>query len=66
MRTFAGMFVGGIATLVLLKLFFGMVLPLLAMVVGLVLMAVKLAVFVAIGWFVYSLVRNRTREHTTV
>ena len=66
MRTFAGMFVGGIAALVLFKLFAGLVLPLIALVVGLVGMAIKIAIFVAIGYFVYSLVRNRKREQTVV
>jgi hypothetical protein len=64
MRTFAGMFVGGIAVLVLFKLVAGLFLPLIAIVFGLVGMAFKIALFVAIGYFVYSLVRNRKREQT--
>jgi hypothetical protein len=66
MRTFAGMFVGGIAALVLFKLFAGLVLPLLGIVVGLFMMAVKITIFVAVGYFIYTLVRNRDRERTTV
>ena len=64
MRSFAGMFVGGIAALLLFKLFAGLVLPLIALVMGLVGVAFKVALFVAIGWFVYSLVRSRRREQT--
>jgi hypothetical protein len=64
MRTFAGWFVGGVAALVLFKLVAGLILPLIALVMGLFAMAIKIAIFVAIGWFVYSLVRNRKREQT--
>jgi hypothetical protein len=64
MRTFAGMFVGGIAALLLFKLMAGLILPLIGIVVGLVAMAFKIAIFVAIAYFVYSLVRNRKREQT--
>jgi hypothetical protein len=64
MRTFAGLFVGGIAALFLFKLVAGLILPLIALVVGLLGMAFKIALFVAIGYFVYSLVRNRKREQT--
>jgi len=64
MRTFAGMFVGGIAALLLFKVVAGLILPLIALAVGLVGMAFKIALFVAIGYFVYALVRNRKREQT--
>ena len=64
MRTFAGMFVGGIAAILLFKLVAGLILPLIGIMVGLVAMAFKIALFVAIGYFVYSLVRGRKREQT--
>ena len=64
MRTFAGLFVGGVAALLLFKVVAGLIFPLIALVVGLVGMAVKIAIFIAIGYFVYSLVRNRKREQT--
>ena len=64
MRTFGGLFVGGVAALLLLKLVAGLILPLLALLVGLVGMAFRIAIFVAIGYFVYSLIRNRKREQT--
>ena len=63
MRTFGTMFVGGIAALVLFKLLLGFVLPLLGLLVGLVAMAVKIALVAAVAYFVYSLVRGRRREH---
>ena len=65
MRTFAGLFVGGIAALLLFKLLAGLILPLVGIFVGLVAMAIKIAIVVAIGYFVYSLVRNRNREQQT-
>jgi hypothetical protein len=64
MRTFAGLFVGGVAALLLFKLVAGLIFPLIALVVGLLGMAFKIAIFVAIGYFVYSLVRGRKREQT--
>ena len=62
MRTFAGLFVGGIAAVVLFKLIAGLILPLFGIFFGLVAMAIKLAIVVAIAYFVYSLVRNRRHE----
>ena len=64
MRAFAGMFVGGVAAIVLLRLVFGLILPLVGIVIGFVAMAVKLALLVAIGYFVYTLVRGRKHEQT--
>lgn len=62
MRTLGTMFVGGIAALLVLKLFAGLVLPLIGLLFGLVAMALKIAIVAAIGYFVYSLVRDRKRE----
>jgi hypothetical protein len=64
MRAFAGMFVGGVAAIVLLKLVFGFVLPLIGIVVGFVALAIKLALVVGVGYFVYTLVRGRRDEQT--
>jgi hypothetical protein len=58
------MFVGGIAAILLLKLVFGLVLPLLGIVVGFVALAIKLALVVGVGYFVYTLVRGRRHEQT--
>ena len=66
MRTFAGLLVGGVAALVLFKLVAGLILPLIGIFFGLIAMAIKLAILVAVGYFVYTLVRNRQREQTTV
>lgn len=62
MRAFARMFVGGIAAVLLLKLVFGLILPLVGLAVGAIAMAIKIALFVAVGYFVYALVRGRRHE----
>ena len=62
MRRLGTMFVWGIVALVALKVLFGFVIPTIAFVVGLVWTVVKLALIAGIGWLVYSLVRDRTRE----
>jgi hypothetical protein len=62
MRTVAGLFVGGVVAVVAFKLITALVLPLLGIFFGLIALAIKLAIVVAVGWFVYSLVRNRKRE----
>ncbi len=64
MRAFAGMFVGGIAAILALKLVFGLILPLFGIVLGFVALAIKLALLVAVGYFVYTLVRGRKHEQT--
>ena len=64
MRSFAGMFVGGVAAVLLLKVLAGFVLPLVGMVVGLILLAIKIALFAFVAYFVYSLVKNRKGEQT--
>ena len=66
MRTFAGLFVGGVAAVLLFKLVAGLILPLIGLFVGLIAMAFKIAIFVAVAYFVYSLIRNRKREQATV
>jgi TctA family transporter len=66
MRTFAAMFVSGALGLLLLKLLLGLVGPLLAMMLGLFALAFKLALFAAVAYFIYSLVRGRKREREEV
>ncbi len=62
MRTFAGLFVGGIAAVVVLKLLAGLLLPLLGLFFGLAAMAIKLVVFALIAWFVYRMFKGKRRE----
>jgi len=62
MRTFAVVFAGGALGLVVLKLLFGLVMPLFSLLIGLVTLTVKVAFFAAVAYFIYSLVRGRRRE----
>lgn len=62
MRTFAAMFVGGALGLVLLKLLLGLLGPLLGMMFGLLALVVKLTLFAALAYFIYSLIRGKKRE----
>jgi hypothetical protein len=65
MRTFGALFIGGVAAIMLFKLFAMLVFPLVALVFGLIGMAIKIALLVGIGWLVYNLVRGRKREPAT-
>jgi hypothetical protein len=62
MKTFAALFAGGAVGVVLLQLVLGWALPLLGLLFGFVALAVKLALFAALAYFVYSLLRGRARE----
>lgn len=62
MRTFAGLFVGGIATILIVKLLAGLFLPLLGLVLGLVGLVVKLTLFGVVAYFVYRFLTSRRRE----
>ena len=62
MRTIAGLLIGGVAFLFVLKLLAALVVPLVGVLFGLIGMAVKLAVLVAVGYFLYSYMRTRRRE----
>ncbi len=62
MRSFGAMFIGGVAALLAFKLVATVVFPFLAFVIGLTWIAIKLALLVALGWFIYTLVTNRKRE----
>ena len=58
MRTLLGLLIAGLALLLGLKLLAVLVLPLL----GLIALAIKLAVIAAVVYFLYALVRGKKRE----
>ena len=62
MRTFATLFVSGAVGLLLLKIVFGLVMPLLGMFIGLLVLAFKVLLFALVAYFIYSLVRGRKRD----
>jgi hypothetical protein len=66
MKKFAAVFVGGALGLVLLKVVFGLVLPLLGMLFGLMMLAFKVLIFGLIAYFIYSLIRGKRRAQEDV
>lgn len=64
MRAIGAMALGGLAGLVILKLMAAMVFPLFGFMFGLVGLLVKVALWVAVGYFVYTLIRGRRKEAT--
>jgi hypothetical protein len=62
MRTFATLAVAGVTGVVLVKLVTMLIFPLLGLFVGLLAMAVKLALVAAVGFFIYSMIRKRRDE----
>jgi hypothetical protein len=62
MRSFAKFAVVGVSSVVLLKLFATIFLPALGMLVGLLMLTAKVALMVAVAYFVYTLLRPRTRD----
>lgn len=62
MRTFGAMAIGGLAGIVALKLLATMLLPLFGLVFGVVGMLLKIGMWVAIGYVVYTLIKGRRRE----
>ncbi len=66
MRTLSVAFLSGALGLLLLKLILAWISPLLGMLFGVVALAVKVALFVAIAYFVYALVRGKKRERQEV
>jgi len=54
MKTFAALTVAGVAGLIALKLLAALFLPLLGLVVGMAVFAVKLALIALLGYVVYS------------
>lgn len=63
MRSFGALAVGGLAGFMLLKL---LVLPLLGVMFGVVGLLVKVALWVAVGYFVYTLIRGRRKDTAEV
>ena len=64
MRTFGALALGGLAGIVILKLLAAMVFPIFGIMFGLMATMVKVALWVAIGYFIYTLIRGR-RSQTT-
>jgi hypothetical protein len=62
MRTFGALFLGGVTGIVILKLLATLLFPLLGFMIGLFGMAVKIILFGAIAYFVYTLIRGRRRH----
>jgi len=58
------MALGGLAGIVILKLLAAMVFPLFGIAFGLVATMVKVAMWVAVAYFVYTLVRGRRTRAT--
>lgn len=65
MKTFAALTVTGIAGLLLLKLLAAVLLPALGLLFGLLALTVKVAVLAAIGYFVYSMLKNGRSKAAT-
>ena len=62
MRTFGALAMGGVAGFLILKLLGALIFPLFGFMIGVVGMLVKVALWVGIGYFVYTLFRGR-RKH---
>lgn len=58
MKTFATLTVAGVAGLLALKFLAAILLPALGLLFGLVALTLKLALFVAVGYFVYTVFRK--------
>ena len=61
MKAFAALTVTGLAGLFLLKLMAAVLLPALGVLLGIVALTMKVALFAAVGFFIYSMVRKRAR-----
>ena len=66
MRNFGALALGGIAGIVILKLLAALVFPLFGFMFGIVGTVVKLALWIAIGYFVYTLIRGRRKDAAEV
>jgi hypothetical protein len=62
MRTFGAMLFGGVAGIVILKLLAALLFPFLGFMMGLFGMAMKILIFGAIAYFVYTLIRGRRKR----
>jgi hypothetical protein len=65
MRTFGTVAFTAISGVILWQLFTTILLPLIGVVMGLLAMAAKFAVVVAVGFFVYSLIKKRREQVET-
>jgi len=63
MRSFGALALGGLAGFMVLKL---LVLPLFGVMFGVVGLLVKVALWVAVGYFVYTLIRGRRKDTAEV
>jgi hypothetical protein len=59
MKTFAALTVAGVAAFALLKMLFALILPLVGLMLGMVVLVAKVALLVAVGFFVFSMIRKR-------
>ena len=64
MRAMVTLTVGGVAGFFLLKLFTSLLLPVLGLFFGLLALTVKLALWAALIFFLYSFLRKREEERT--
>jgi hypothetical protein len=62
MKGFAALTVAGVAGLILFKILAALVVPALALLLGLVALTVKVALVAAVGFFVYSMLRKRAER----
>jgi uncharacterized membrane protein YdfJ with MMPL/SSD domain len=61
MRAFGVAAIGGLAGLVILKLLAALIFPLFGMLFGMMGMMLKIGMWIAIGYFIYTLLRGRRR-----
>lgn len=66
MRMMGMMALGGLAGLVIMKMLAALLLPLFGMMFGLVATLLKLGLWIAVGYFIYTLIRNRREKATEV
>jgi hypothetical protein len=62
MRAFGAVAVAAVSGVILWQLFTTILLPLLAVGIGLLAMAAKVALIIAVGFFVYSVIRKRREQ----
>lgn len=55
--------IGGLAGIVILKLLAALILPLFGFMFGTIGFVMKIGLWIAIGYLVYTLLRGRKREH---
>ena len=62
MRMMGMMAIGGIAGFMILKFLFALIFPLFGLVFGVMGTVLKVGLWIAIGYFVYTLLKGRRRE----